>query len=174
MTSNQRTALLAALGFCVAIVGIPAIATIGASPRYWPIGAVAVGFIVLAIVVRNRLTPCADSESDSTRAEHSEDFVTINSEDFVTVDSENVATAESAKVHNTVPSPPPLPARKPWSATRKTAAVLRLLQGEDAETLSREMNISTTRLAEWRDTFIASGQASLESRAGSGEDSLDD
>jgi len=51
-----------------------------------------------------------------------------------------------------------------WSARRKQEAVLRLLRGEDLESLSRELGVPASRLASWRDTFLAGGLASLKSR----------
>ena len=38
-----------------------------------------------------------------------------------------------------------------WSAKRKFAAVLRLLRGEDLETLSRELGVTAATLSGWRD-----------------------
>jgi transposase-like protein len=40
-----------------------------------------------------------------------------------------------------------------FSARRKTQAVLRLLQGEDLDTLSRELGVSAATLSGWRDAF---------------------
>src|SRR5262245_63107118 len=51
-----------------------------------------------------------------------------------------------------------------FSAKRKTAAVLRLLRGEDLELLSRELGITAATLSSWRDDFLAGGQAALKSR----------
>ena len=42
--------------------------------------------------------------------------------------------------------------------------VLRLLRGEDLDALSRELKVGTSRIAEWRDEFLAGGQGSLMSR----------
>ena len=56
----------------------------------------------------------------------------------------------------------------PWkrfSARRKRAVVLRLLRGEDLESVSRELRITAARAAQWRDQFLAAGQAGLKSRA---------
>ncbi len=50
-----------------------------------------------------------------------------------------------------------------WSAKRKTAAVLRLLRGEDIESLSRELGVTAT-LSGWRDQFLAGGEANLKAR----------
>ena len=51
------------------------------------------------------------------------------------------------------------------SARRKRETVLRLLRGEDLESVSRELGITAARAAQWRDHFLAAGQASLKSRA---------
>lgn len=51
-----------------------------------------------------------------------------------------------------------------WSAKRKTAAVLRLLRGEDLETLSRELGVTAATLSGWRDQFLAGGEANLKAR----------
>ena len=56
------------------------------------------------------------------------------------------------------------------SRQRKTAAVLRLLRGEDLETLSRELGITAATLTGWRDAFLAGGEAALMSRATMGEE----
>ena len=47
------------------------------------------------------------------------------------------------------------------SARRKRETVLRLLRGEDLESVSRELGITAARAAQWRDQFLAAGQASL-------------
>jgi transposase-like protein len=41
-----------------------------------------------------------------------------------------------------------------WSAKRKFAAVLRLLRGEDLETLSHELGVTAATLSGWRDQFL--------------------
>jgi hypothetical protein len=51
-----------------------------------------------------------------------------------------------------------------WSSRRKTEVVLRLLRGETLDALSRELGVSSARLAEWRDEAIAAMQAKLQSR----------
>ena len=43
--------------------------------------------------------------------------------------------------------------------------VLRLLRGEDLESVSRELGITAARASHWRDQFLAAGQAGLKSRA---------
>ncbi len=47
------------------------------------------------------------------------------------------------------------------SRQRKRDAVLRLLRGEDLETVSRELGVTTATLSGWRDAFLAAGEASL-------------
>ena len=56
------------------------------------------------------------------------------------------------------------------SRQRKTAAVLRLLRGEDLETLSRELGVTAATLTGWHDAFLAGGEAALTSRAATGEE----
>lgn len=48
-----------------------------------------------------------------------------------------------------------------FSAKRKTEAVLRLLRGEDLDLLSREYKVTAGKLSQWRDAFLADGQAGL-------------
>jgi len=56
------------------------------------------------------------------------------------------------------------------SRQRKTAAVLRLLRGEDLETVSRELGVTAATLTGWRDAFLAGGEAALTSSAATGEE----
>ena len=56
------------------------------------------------------------------------------------------------------------------SRQRKTAAVLRLLRGEDLETVSRELGVTAATLSGWRDAFLAGGEAALTTRAATGEE----
>jgi transposase len=51
-----------------------------------------------------------------------------------------------------------------FSSQRKVEAVLRLLRGEDLDALSRELGVTASKLAEWRETFLAGGQVALKSR----------
>ena len=51
-----------------------------------------------------------------------------------------------------------------WSAKRKYAAVLRLLRGENLETLSRELSVTAATLSGWRDQFLDGGAANLKAR----------
>jgi hypothetical protein len=51
-----------------------------------------------------------------------------------------------------------------FSARRKTEAVLRLLRGEDLDTLSRELGVTAATLSGWRDGFLDGGTAAMKSR----------
>ena len=51
-----------------------------------------------------------------------------------------------------------------FSARRKADAVLRLLRGEDLETLSRVLGVTAARLSAWREEFLAGGTAALKTR----------
>ena len=48
--------------------------------------------------------------------------------------------------------------------------VLRLLRGEDLETVSRSLGVTAAALTGWRDAFLAAGEASLARRPTGGED----
>ena len=52
-----------------------------------------------------------------------------------------------------------------FSAGRKREVVLRLLRGEDLESVSRAVGITAARALHWRAQFLAAGQARLKSRA---------
>ncbi len=56
------------------------------------------------------------------------------------------------------------PERGRWSSQRKTDVVLRLLRGEDLDALARELKLKPARIVEWREKFLAGGQASLKAR----------
>jgi hypothetical protein len=55
------------------------------------------------------------------------------------------------------------------SRQRKREAVLRLLRGEDLETISRSLGVTAATLSDWREAFLAAGEASLATRPGTGE-----
>ena len=55
------------------------------------------------------------------------------------------------------------------SRQRKTAAVLRLLRGEDLDTVSRSLGVTAATLTTWRDAFLAAGEAALATRPSNGE-----
>jgi len=41
---------------------------------------------------------------------------------------------------------------------------MRLLRGEDLEMVSRDLAVTAARVSQWRDQFLAGGQAGLKSR----------
>src|SRR2546428_13616285 len=51
-----------------------------------------------------------------------------------------------------------------WSAKRKFAAVLRLLRGEDLETLSRELGVTAATLSGWRGQVLEGCEGNLRAR----------
>ena len=51
-----------------------------------------------------------------------------------------------------------------WSAKRKASVVLELLRGADLESTSRKYRVTIATLTEWRDGFLAGGEAGLKSR----------
>src|ERR1700757_2626064 len=56
------------------------------------------------------------------------------------------------------------------SRQRKTAAVLRLLRGEDLETVSRSLGVTAATLTTWREAFLAAGEAALATKSATGEE----
>jgi transposase len=48
------------------------------------------------------------------------------------------------------------------SQQHRTAAVMRILHGEDLETVAREVGVTAAMLTKWHDTFLAAGEAALE------------
>ena len=64
------------------------------------------------------------------------------------------------------------PDRGRFSASRKTDAILRLLRGEDLETLSREVGVTAATLSGWRDSFLDGGTAAMKSRPADDRDEL--
>ena len=57
-----------------------------------------------------------------------------------------------------------------FSSKRKSEAVLRLLRGEDLDSLSRELGVTAAKLSEWRDALLADAEAGLKSRDTSSDD----
>ena len=55
------------------------------------------------------------------------------------------------------------------SRQRKRDTVLRMLRGEDLETLSRALGVTAATLTGWQDTFVAAGEASLATRPTPGD-----
>jgi transposase-like protein len=64
----------------------------------------------------------------------------------------------------------PVPERGRWSSRRKTEVVLRLLRGEALDALSRELGVTAATLTQWRDQFLAAGQAGVRSRPADARD----
>jgi transposase len=54
------------------------------------------------------------------------------------------------------------------SRQRKREAVLRLLRGEDLDTVSRSLGVTAATLSAWREAFLAAGEASLTTRPATG------
>ena len=51
-----------------------------------------------------------------------------------------------------------------WSSKRKLSVILELLRGADLESTSRKHRVTAATLTEWRDRFLASGEAGLKTR----------
>ena len=64
------------------------------------------------------------------------------------------------------------PDRGRFSAKRKTDAVVRLLRGEDLESLSRELGVTAATLSSWRQSFLDGGTAAMKSRPADDRDEL--
>ena len=62
------------------------------------------------------------------------------------------------------------PGRGRMSRQRKTAAVLRLLRGEDLEMVSRSLGVTAATLSSWRDALLAGGEAALTTKPTTGEE----
>ena len=56
------------------------------------------------------------------------------------------------------------PGRGRFSSRRKREAVVRLLRGEDLDTLSRQLGVTAATLSRWRETFVLAGEVALKSR----------
>ena len=56
------------------------------------------------------------------------------------------------------------------SRQRKTVAVLRLLRGEALELVSRSLGVTAATLTNWRDSFLAAGEAALTTKPTTGEE----
>ena len=48
-----------------------------------------------------------------------------------------------------------------WSSKRKVLVILELLRGADLESTSRKHRVTAATLTEWRDRFLAGGEAML-------------
>jgi transposase-like protein len=56
------------------------------------------------------------------------------------------------------------------SAQKKAHAAQRLLRGEAIDALSRELGVTAATLSNWRDKFLAAGEAALKSREPTAQD----
>src|ERR1700745_2693556 len=56
------------------------------------------------------------------------------------------------------------------SRQRTTAAVMRLVRGEDPEPVSRALGVLAATLSGWRDAFLAAGEAALATKPATGEE----
>lgn len=63
-----------------------------------------------------------------------------------------------------------LPGGGRWSSKRKLSVILEVLRGVDLETTSRKHRVTVATLTDWRDRFLAGGEASLKSRETDEED----
>jgi transposase-like protein len=63
-----------------------------------------------------------------------------------------------------------LPGAGRWSAKRKMSVVLELLRGADLESTSRRHRVTMATLSDWRERFLAGGEAMLKSRENDAED----
>ena len=70
----------------------------------------------------------------------------------------------STRRPRTTASPASSRDRGRWSSRRKTEIVLRLLRGEDLDSVSREIGVTAAAMSSWRDRFLAGGQAAVRSR----------
>ena len=61
-------------------------------------------------------------------------------------------------------------ARGRFSSKKKLQAVLRLLQGESLDTLSRELKINAGTLSAWRDSALNASLVALKSKPSDGRD----
>lgn len=53
---------------------------------------------------------------------------------------------------------------------RKREAVIRLLRGEDLETVSRDLGVTAAKLTHWREAFLTGGETALKARPGDERD----
>ncbi len=56
--------------------------------------------------------------------------------------------------------------KKRMTTARKEELVLRLLRGEDIETVSRESGVALHQLSQWRDAYTGAGREGLKSKPG--------
>ena len=71
------------------------------------------------------------------------------------------STGRAAPPTPGAPKPGPMAPGQRWSVARKREAVLRLLRGESAELLSRELGVPMFKLERWRQRYEAALDGAL-------------
>ena len=75
-----------------------------------------------------------------------------------------LSTGRAAPPTPGAPKPGPLAPGQRWSVARKREVVLRLLRGEGAELLSRELGVPMFKLEQWRQRVEAALEGALKER----------
>ena len=75
-----------------------------------------------------------------------------------------LSTGRAAPLATIAPQPGPLAPGQRWSVGRKREAVLRLMCGEPAELLSRELGLPISKLEHWRQKAEAGLEGALKER----------
>ena len=75
-----------------------------------------------------------------------------------------LSTGRAAPMAPAAPKPSPLAPGQRWSVGRKREAVLRLMCGEPAELLSRELGLPISKLEHWRQKAEAGLEGALKER----------
>ncbi len=75
-----------------------------------------------------------------------------------------LSTGRAAPMAPAAPKPSPLAPGQRWSAGRKREVVLRLMRGEAAEMLSRELGLPMFKLEQWRQKAEAALDGALKER----------
>jgi transposase len=75
-----------------------------------------------------------------------------------------LSTGRAAPLAPVAPKPSPLAPGQRWSAGRKREVVLRLMRGEAAEPLSRELGLPMFKLEQWRQKAEAALDRALKER----------
>ncbi len=76
-----------------------------------------------------------------------------------------LSTGRAAPSATIAPQPGPLAPGQRWSVGRKREVVLRVMRGEPAELLSRELGLPVFKLEQWRQKAEASLEGALKERA---------
>lgn len=80
------------------------------------------------------------------------------------------ATEGARRATEVVSESAALPGGGRWSAKRKLSVILEMLRGADLEATCRKHRVTAATLSDWRDRFLAGGEASLMSRETEPED----